>query len=71
MRMVEGTRFKESEKIIIGLSQHQECQKKMVEDHQGALEVVILKMNLLQEAVNGGRIGFRSGNGRHEERDKF
>lgn len=32
--MVEGTRFKDLEKVVLGLKQHQELQEKWMEDHQ-------------------------------------
>lgn len=65
--MDEGTHFKEFEKRVLGLRQHQEMQEKRVEDPQGVLEVLNSKMDLLLEAMNGGRTSCR---GRNEEEFK-
>ncbi|KAF5475690.1 hypothetical protein F2P56_007468 [Juglans regia] len=62
--MAEGTRFKELEKLVLGLKQNQELQDQRVADHQSALEGLNSRMDLLLEAMNGGRID-RNGKGSH------
>ncbi|KAF5445336.1 hypothetical protein F2P56_034395 [Juglans regia] len=51
----EGTWFKESDKLVLGLKQNQELQDRRVADHQSALEGLNSKMDLLLEAMNGGK----------------
>lgn len=53
--------------MVWGLRQHQEQQEKRVEGHQGALEMLNSKIDVLLEAVNGGRLGYQNGNGKQEE----
>lgn len=38
-----------------------------MEDHRGMFEALSSKMDLLLEAVNGGRTGSHNGNGRHDD----
>lgn len=65
--MAEGTRFKELEKMVVGLRQHQEQQGKSLEDHQGTLEVLSSKIDVLLDAVNGGIMGHQHDGGRQEQ----
>ena len=64
--MAEGTRYKELEKMVVGLRQSQDQQGKSLEDHQGALESLNLKLDMLLEAVNanGSRLGHQNSGGR-------
>lgn len=59
--MAKGTRFKELEKMVLGIDQHQELHEKRVKDKQRALNVFNLKIDMFLEVVNKARLDRQNG----------
>lgn len=66
--MANSTRYKELEKLVIGMKQHQDLQE-WVESHHKYLDELAKKMGLLLESLNGGPQNPRHHHNRNPEKE--